>query len=92
MSVVWEVVKEPNKSKDLADLLLDFDRVLGVDIQKETEKQEMDIPEEIKELLEQRKQARQNKDWTLSDKIRDELKEKGYLVKDTKEGMTVEKI
>ena len=92
MSVVWEVVKEPNKSKDLAELLVDFDRVLGVDIQKETEKQEMDIPEEIKELLEQRKQARQNKDWTLSDKIRDELKEKGYLVKDTKEGMTVEKI
>ena len=36
--------------------------------------------------------ARVNKDWALSDKIRDELKEKGYMVKDTKEGMQVEKI
>ena len=46
----------------------------------------------IAELLEKRKQARENKDWAMSDKIRDELKEKGYSVKDTKEGMTVEKM
>ena len=50
------------------------------------------MPEEIAELLEKRKQARENKDWAMSDQIRDELKEKGYSVKDTKEGMTVEKI
>ena len=42
--------------------------------------------------MEKRKVARENKDWTLSDQIRDNIKEKGYLVKDTKEGMTVEKI
>ena len=52
----------------------------------------LELPEEINELIEKRKEARVNKDWTLSDKIRDELKEKGYAVKDTKEGMTVEKI
>ena len=92
MSVIWDVVKNPVKSKDLANLLLEFDKVLGVDIDKENEKQELDIPDEIKELLEKRKIARQEKDWTLSDSIRDELKEKGYMVKDTKEGMTVEKI
>jgi len=92
MSVVWDVVKNPNKSKQLADLLLDFDKVLGVDIQKETETKTLEVPEEIKELIEKRKQARANKDWTLSDKIRDELKEKGYAVKDTKDGMTVERI
>ncbi len=91
MSVVWDVVKNPNKSKQLADLLLDFDRVLGVDVQKENKEENQDIPDEIKELIEQRKQARQNKDWALSDKIRDELKEKGYIVKDTKEGTTVER-
>lgn len=92
MSVIWDVVKNPHKSKQLADLLLDFDRVLGVEIQKVNDNKNLELPDEINELLEQRKQARENKDWALSDKIRDELKEKGYIVKDTKEGMTIEKV
>jgi len=92
MSVIWDVVKNPSKSKQLADLLLDFDKVLGVDIQKEVEEKTLDLPEEINELIEKRKQARANKDWALSDQIRDELKEKGYMVKDTKEGIQIEKI
>lgn len=92
MSVIWDVVKNPNKSKQLAKILLDFDKVLGVDIEKKSEDKVVEIPDEINELIEQRKQARENKDWALSDKIRDELKEKGYIVKDTKEGMTIERI
>lgn len=92
MSVVWDVVKNSNKSKQLAELLLDFDKVLGVDIQKSEVKREIEIPEEIKDLIEKRKIARENKDWELSDKIRDELKEKGYIIKDTKAGTNIEKI
>lgn len=92
MSVVWDVVKNPEKSKQLAKLLLEFDKVLGVNIEKSEDKKEIELPQEIQDLLEQRKQARENKDWDLSDKIRDELKENGYIVKDTKEGMTIEKI
>ena len=90
MSVVWEVVRYEKKSKKIADLLLKFDTVLGLQIDKKTEKEE--IPEEILELVEQRKLARQEKDYAKSDEIRDTLKEKGYEVKDTKDGMTVEKI
>lgn len=89
MSVVWEVAKVAKKSKKLADLLKEFDKVLGINIdyiQKE------EVPEEIKELLEIRQKARENKDWTESDKIRDLIKEKGYIVKDSKEGQTIEKI
>ena len=92
MSVIWDVVKNPNKSKQLAKLLLDFDSVLGIDIEKTSEDKILELPDEINELIEKRKQARANKDWALSDQIRDELKEKGYAVKDTKEGMTIEKI
>ena len=90
MSVIWDIVKNPNKSKQLADLLLDFDKVLGINIEKEVKKETIEIPEEINNLLEQRKEARANKDWALSDKIRDELKEKGYIVKDTKDGTILE--
>ena len=89
MSVVWEVAKTSKKSKKLADLLKEFDKVLGINIdyiQKE------EVPEEIKELLEIRQKARENKDWAESDKIRDLIKEKGYIVKDSKEGQTIEKI
>ena len=92
LSIIWDVIKNPIKSKDLAKLLKEFDTVLGIDIEKENEEKEIELPDEIQELIEQRKTARENKDWSLSDKIRDELKEKGYVVKDTKEGMTVEKI
>ena len=92
MSVIWDVVKNPSKSKQLAKILLEFDSVLGIDIQKQVEEKALEMPEEIKELIEKRKQARQNKDWALSDQIRDELKEKGYMVKDTKEGVQIEKI
>lgn len=92
MSVIWDVVKNSTKSKELASLLLEFDKVLGVDIQKENNKKEIELPEGINSLLEERKKAREEKNWALSDRIRDELKEKGYAVKDTKEGMQIEKI
>ena len=96
MGIVWEIIRSETKSKKIADLLLDFDKVLGLDLinsEKYIENQKnLELPEEISKLLNERKKARDNKDWTLSDKIRDELKEKGYIIKDTKEGMTVEKI
>ena len=96
MGIVWEIARSDVKSKELASLLLDFDKVLGLDLknsEKYLEKQkEIDIPIEISELIEKRKKAREEKNWSLSDEIREELKLKGYIVKDTKEGMTVEKI
>lgn len=92
MSIVWDVVKNPNKSKKLAELLLDFDKVMGLKITEPIFKKEEEIPEEIAQIVEKRKQARANKDWATSDALRDELKEKGYNIKDSKDGMTIEKI
>lgn len=89
MSVVWEVAKRTEKSKKVAELLKKFDRVLGIEID---EHKEEEIPDDIKELLTKRAEARKNKDWDESDKIRDIITEKGYIVKDSKEGQTVEKI
>ena len=90
MSTVWEVVRYEKKSKELAELLLKFDTVLGLDVDKE--KQEEKLPEEILELVEARKKAREEKNWAESDRLRDVLQEKGYAVKDTKDGMNIEKI
>lgn len=87
MSFVWEVVRFEKKSPEIAKLLLKFDTILSLEIDKDIEKHE--IPEEIKQLLEERKNAREQKDWKKSDEIRDLLKQKGYIVKDTKNGVEI---
>ena len=90
MSVVWDVIKNPNKSKKLQNLLLKFDEVLGLNL-KDYQKEENVLPEEIQKLVAERNEARANKNWAESDRIRDLLIEKGYTVKDSKEGTIVEK-
>ena len=86
LSVVWEAVKYPEKSPKIAQLLKKFDTVLGIKID---EVQETKIPQEILGLVEERKQARSDKNWNESDRLRDLIAEKGYIVKDTKDGTEV---
>lgn len=88
MSVVWDVVKYEKKSKKLADLLIKFDSVFGLNIDKE---EKLELPEEIKQLVTERKLARENKEWNKSDELRDKIENLGYTVKDTKDGMQIEK-
>jgi len=85
MGVVWEVIKQEKKSKQFADLLLKFDTVLGLKIDCLLQKQKTEIPQEIMDLVEQRKEARKNKDWKKSDELRDFIQSQGYEIKDTKE-------
>lgn len=86
LSVVWEAVKYPEKSPKIAQLLKKFDTVLGIKID---EVQETKIPQEILDLVEERKQARSDKNWNESDRLRDLIAEKGYIVKDMKDGTEV---
>ena len=88
LSVVWEAVKYPEKSPKIAQLLKKFDTVLGIKID-EVQVQETKIPQEILDLVEERKQARSDKNWSESDRLRDLIAEKGYTVKDTKDGTEI---
>ncbi len=67
-------------AKTMLDELTD---VLGIACQS---KQEL-LDEDIEKLIAMRQEARKKKDFVLADKIRDELKEKGILLEDTKEGV-----
>jgi len=87
LSVIWDVVKYEKKSPLLAKLLLKFDTVLGLNIEKE---EKVELPEEILQIVEERKIARINKDWKKSDELRDKLMSLGYTVRDTKDEMIVE--
>ena len=90
LSFVWEATRYEKKSPEIAKLLEKFDTVLGLEIDK-MYNTEQEIPDEILELVDQRKQARLNKDWVKSDELRDLIQSKGYTIKDTKDGMEITK-
>ena len=95
LSVLYDVAKQKEKSNDYYNLILKFDKVLSLNLDKIEENEQNnneEIPEEIKGLLEKRKKARENKDYSLSDILRDEIKEKGYIVIDGKDGQSVKKV
>ena len=92
MSIVWEVVRYQKKASKLAKLLLKFDGVLGLKIDEDDNNiKDLEVPEEILKLVEERKVARENKNWEESDRLRDVINEKGYIIKDTKNGMEISK-
>lgn len=91
ISIAWEVAKQEKKSNKYYELLMKFDEILSLNLNDVSE-ESIIIPEEIAKLLEDRKKARESKDFELSDILRDKIKERGYAVKDTKNGQKIEKI
>lgn len=87
LGVLFTALKEP-KSNDIYQLALEFDRVLGLSLDRlpVPEKPQYDIPDEIKNIAEQRFQAKKEKNWALADQLRAKITESGFAVKDTKEG------
>ena len=79
-----------NNNTKLA-LVSEFDKVLSLDLLKNDDIV-IDNEEYIKEMIEKRNTAKKNKDFALADSIRDELKDKGIILKDTREGTTYEVI
>ncbi len=72
---VSKKAEAPNKQ-----VLSFIKRVLGIDLLKD------DLKSEVKDLLKQRKRARDNQEWEKSDDVRDKLKEAGIEVKDSATG------
>ena len=66
------------------DMYMELNGVLGL---LTKEKEDEILEDEILELIEKRQEARKNKDFTLADKIRDDLLDKGIVLKDTREGV-----
>ncbi len=90
LSVLWNVLRDKKLgSVEKLELVYDFDRVLGLGLEDlEADK----IPANIMKLVKEREKARAEKDWTKSDKLRDKIKKKGYVVEDSKDGVKVRKI
>ena len=84
LAVVYEVLKSGLSDGDKLATIIDFDKVLGLDLGKG--EQEEELPPEIDELVKARQTAKKNRDWELSDALRAEIERYGYYVEDTKEG------
>ena len=91
LGIVWNVVRYEKKSVKLFDLLVEFDSILGLGIDKVKEKTDSieELEPEIRELIEQRQQARKEKNWKVADEIRDKLKAMGIVLEDTPQGVKV---
>jgi cysteinyl-tRNA synthetase len=76
--------------KKKLSLLKKFDTVLGLQIVHMNKAHEK-IPKEIKELIKQREKLRKEKNFEKADLLRKKIKEKGYLIEDTPNGMEIEK-
>lgn len=87
LGVLWTMVKQPY-SRDIYELALDFDKVFGLSLDKAKpeEKPEIEVPDDIRAIADERFEARKAKNWAESDRLRDVLSEKGYAVLDSKDG------
>lgn len=88
LALIWEALK--NKQINYKTLLK-FDEILGLKLKeaKKTGNEKTFISEGVQKLLNERKTARKNKNWTESDRLRDEIAILGFKVEDTSEGQKI---
>ncbi len=98
-AVLFDLIRELNTLADCdrlgkkdaqnaLKLFEEWDQVLAV-LPLEIKAEE--IPEDLLQLLEKRELARRNKDWKLSDAVRDAIHARGYLIEDTPQGARLKK-
>jgi cysteinyl-tRNA synthetase len=88
LAIIWEYIKSGDSPENVKATLLDFDTVLGLGLNSI---EEVELPEEIKTLVTEREQARNNKDFTKSDELRNQIIAAGFEVEDTAEGQKITK-
>jgi cysteinyl-tRNA synthetase len=81
VSLVWALVKSELQPADKRATLAAFDQVLGLGLEHVVQGDKA-IPAEIAKLIEQRQQARREKNWAQADHLRDQLIDKGWQVND----------
>ena len=88
LSATWDVVRSTEiGSKEKLELLFDFDKVLGLKL-AEIEGENKELPPEILDMVNERDEARRQRDFKRADMLRDKLKAKGIVLED-KDGKTV---
>jgi cysteinyl-tRNA synthetase len=87
---LWLMWKSDISVEDKRATTLEMDKVLGLKLDNKIVEEE--IPEEIKNLADKRIEAKTNKNWVEADRLRDLIKEKGFEMQDTKDGVKIHRI
>jgi len=92
ITILYDVIKDSDiNGKTKIELIKSFDTVLSLDL---LEKEEISIDDEFKqyieEMIQKRYEYKKNKDYESADKVREELLNKGVIIKDTREGTIYE--
>ena len=90
LAVIFDFVKEVNKQgggKKSYELMLEFDNVFNI-----LTREGVKLNSEIKNLIKEREKAREEGDFAKADNLREEIKNKGYVLEDTKEGTRVKEL
>lgn len=90
LAVVWDMLRSDNDSGSKLATMIEFDKILGLNIEQVWEDAQK-LPAKVAKLIEQRDEARKNKDFSKSDELREEIESSGYLVEDTSKGTRVKK-
>jgi len=83
LALVWDILKSDLNNPSKLSLILDFDRVFGLQL---NELKKDIIPKEIIVLAEKRKQAKIKKDFKTSDELRKQIEDRGFTIEDVKGG------
>ncbi len=91
LTVLYDVLKEDMPGAAKRKIIAEMDSVLSLGLERAWEREETEVDEELTAFVEQkiaeRAAAKKEKNFARADEIRDELKEKGILIKDTREGV-----
>jgi len=91
LTCLYDVLKEDVNDKTKLEVIKSYDAVLSLDLLKTDEKAiDEELIKYIEEKIEERKQAKMNKNYDLADFIRKELENKNIFIKDTREGTIYE--
>ncbi len=99
ITALYDVIKSDADGATKLALIKDFDTVLSLNLianaqkaQKASATEDIELPEEVKSLLEERKAARKERNFALADQLRDKITALGYSVEETRQGTVVKKL
>ncbi len=87
LQVLWKLLRD-TKAKGKVQTIKKMDEVLGLDLFK---KENINIPEEITKLANEREKYRKEKNWKKADEIRETIRGKGYSIADNENGIVLRK-
>ena len=91
LTVLYEVLKSDINDATKRELVLEFDKVLSLDLMKSnTNDVDSNKKKYIQEMIEKRELAKREKNYVLADEIRNKLNEEGIVLKDPREGTIYE--